>query len=166
VNGSGLADFGTRVYIETVGTALHRAILAGERLRRQGAAEFGLELSDVMVIGHLFREGPLKPSQLSARTGMATGSMTALIDRLEAAHLAARRANPRDRRSHLIDLTDLGYRAAQALFAPLATAAATVIADLSESERDVVRTALDRLADALVTDPVPGWQPEAPRAAG
>jgi MarR family transcriptional regulator, organic hydroperoxide resistance regulator len=48
--------------------------------------------------------------RLSTRVGEAVGGTSKLVDRIEAAGLCRRRANPDDRRSQIIELTPAGRR--------------------------------------------------------
>lgn len=65
------------------------AISEGQRLGR----------SDWRCLHHLVTRGPLSPSALQRALGLTSGSVTALLDRLEKRALIERRAHPSDRRA-------------------------------------------------------------------
>lgn len=64
--------------------------------------------TDLRVLVYLFSAVDVSPRDLAARLGHTTGSITALIDRLEKAGHVQRRPHPTDRRSQTLHLTDKG----------------------------------------------------------
>src|SRR6202011_883977 len=68
-------------------------------------------LSDFMVLEALLHKGPLTISEIQAKVLLASGSMTAAIDRLERKGLVIRTATPSDRRAKLLELKPEGRRA-------------------------------------------------------
>lgn len=59
------------------------------------------------MLGHM--ESPTM-KMLAHRLGVTTGTLTAMIDRLEKSGLVARCPNPDDRRSYILALTEAGAR--------------------------------------------------------
>jgi DNA-binding MarR family transcriptional regulator len=90
--------------------ALHEAIvqqirrfIAGTILRNQKIAdEVGLRLTDMQCINVLELAGPTTPGELARSTGLTTGGVTVMLDRLEKAGYLKREPNPDDRRSLLV----------------------------------------------------------------
>jgi DNA-binding MarR family transcriptional regulator len=84
-----------------------------QRNRTRFAARFGVTVADTMVISQLAGApgGRLRPGVLAEQLGLGSGTVTAMLDRLEAAGLVARVANPEDRRSSLVQLQPKGRRA-------------------------------------------------------
>src|SRR5437870_4375562 len=62
------------------------------------AEKFGLAPSDLECLGFLQLEGPLTAGRLAELTGLTTGAVTRMIDRLEAGKYVRRRDDPADRR--------------------------------------------------------------------
>src|SRR4029453_5253182 len=62
------------------------------------ADELGLNPTDHKVMSILERRGPLSAGQIPQRTGLATASVTALLDRLETRGVVRRRSDPAARR--------------------------------------------------------------------
>ena len=68
----------------------------------------GFSLSQMHAIEIFGHHGPLKMKALAEKIGITTGSLTVAIDKLEKRGVVARKANPDDRRSYVIELTDAG----------------------------------------------------------
>lgn len=85
-------------------------------LAEQSIADAGLCLTDFMTLEALLHKGPLTISQIQSKVLLASGSMTAAIDRLEKRGLVIRKLTSADRRVRVIELTAEGRRAIQASF--------------------------------------------------
>lgn len=82
-----------------------RHFIAGVILYNQRVADqLGMNLTDMQSIHLLELLGPLTPGKLAECTGLTTGGVTVMLDRLEGAGLVRRERNPADRRSVLIHL--------------------------------------------------------------
>lgn len=68
------------------------------------AEHLGLNLSDMLCIGILSVAGPISPGQLATLIGLSTGSVTALVDRLERLDLVRRERDEEDRRRIVLHL--------------------------------------------------------------
>ncbi|QGQ99104.1 MarR family transcriptional regulator [Paenibacillus psychroresistens] len=66
------------------------------------AASLGLYNNDFLSIDILHEKGPITAGELSKLTGLATGSVTTLIDRLEKNGFVRRQNDPNDRRKVII----------------------------------------------------------------
>jgi len=66
------------------------------------ARRLGVTAADQRVLGVLGRMGVATPSRLAEATGLTTGAITGIVDRLERAGFAKRMPNPDDRRSVLV----------------------------------------------------------------
>ncbi|WP_243393217.1 MarR family winged helix-turn-helix transcriptional regulator [Leptospira perolatii] len=62
----------------------------------------GINSSDMESADFLNIHGPMCAGKLAERTGLTSGAVTGMIDRLEKANLAKRVADPKDRRKVLI----------------------------------------------------------------
>jgi DNA-binding MarR family transcriptional regulator len=91
--------------------AIRHQLHAWEALRQALATHLGLGLTEYIALGHIYDEGPLTATSIGERLSLTSGSVTALINRLEAGAYAKRVANPEDRRSVLISITPAGRRA-------------------------------------------------------
>ena len=112
------------VYRQAAATLQHAAAMA----RRMG-----LGLTDLHALEHLSRE-ELTPKQLGERLFVSPGAITALLDRLENVGHLERVANPKDRRSSLLQTTRSGKEAMVAQVLPLAAEVERIAAGLSDEE--------------------------------
>ena len=124
--------------------------LADERLAAP-LAEHGLQRGWFDLLAALRRAGPpfeLNPTELMRATMLSSGGMTKRLDRLEAAGLIVRRADPDDRRGTRVRLTRRGKaRIDRALERHVANEE-RLLRRLSAEQR----RALDELLRALLAD--------------
>nr|WP_256872390.1 MarR family transcriptional regulator [Paenibacillus sp. 79R4] len=66
------------------------------------AAVLGLYNNDFLSVDILHEKGPITAGELSRLTGLTTGSVTSLIDRLEKNGFVQRQPDPHDRRKVII----------------------------------------------------------------
>ena len=94
---------------EQVWVALSRAYRAMSVAVERSVAESGLGLTDFMMLEALLHKGAMTITEIQASVLMlATGSMTAAVDRLERKGLIARRFTESDRRARVLELTGEG----------------------------------------------------------
>lgn len=109
----------------------HRAI---SLLVEHGIAEAGLCMSDFMVLEVLLHKGPLTITEIQSKVLLASGSMTAAIDRVEKKRLVVRTATAEDRRARRLELTREGRRLARSIFEKHAGELEELFSVLSENE--------------------------------
>jgi len=85
-------------------------------LAEQSIAGTGLCFTDFMVLEALLHKGPLTITEIQNKVLLASGSMTAAIDRLEKNGVVTRNFTAADRRARVIELTPEGRRLIQARF--------------------------------------------------
>lgn len=80
-----------------------RRFIAGAILFNQKVADrAGIPLTDMQCLNILELLGPVTPGKLAECTGLSTGGVTVMLDRLEKSGYARRERNPHDRRSVLV----------------------------------------------------------------
>jgi DNA-binding MarR family transcriptional regulator len=72
--------------------------------------ESGLTLPQMHTLEILGAAGDLRMTELAAKMGITTGSLTVLVDRLERGGLVVRKPHEKDRRSIRVGLTEEGAR--------------------------------------------------------
>jgi DNA-binding MarR family transcriptional regulator len=94
---------------------LHKAFRQVQILMNARCRPFGVSTVEAHLIGYCLAKGPRPISELHRVLGQNKSTLTAILDRLEARELVARRLNPSDRRSWMIDLTPDGDALARKL---------------------------------------------------
>jgi len=97
------------------------------------AEQFGLNATDWKCGDLLMRMGPLTAGQLAELTGLTTGAITGVVDRLEKAGFVRREKDPHDRRKVIIQPL---YEEAERQTASFLDAYAQVWAELYSSYSD------------------------------
>ena len=105
----------------------------------------GVNLTDMECLALIFFKGLSTPSELARYTGLTSGATTAMLDRLEKAHLIERRRNPQDRRGTLIVLTNERTQEIGAVFASGREAINRLTSSYSESELETIADYFRRL---------------------
>jgi len=94
-----------------------RQFIAGSILYNQQIADrVGLRLTDMQCINALELMGPSTPGELARFSGLTTGGVTVMLDRLERGGYLKREPNPRDRRSVLVHVNPTKVKKMQAFY--------------------------------------------------
>jgi DNA-binding MarR family transcriptional regulator len=104
------------------------------------AERLGLNITDHKAADLLTRLGPMSAGELAEHTGLTTGAVTGIIDRLEKAGFARRENDPHDRRRVIVRIAmkpELERRVNQ-LFEPLSRATAELAGAYSDRELAVI----------------------------
>jgi len=124
---------------------------ANERVRaaiEANVAEAGLDGAGFDVLLTLRRQGrgeTLTPSDLAGDMMLSTSAMTNRLDRLEKRGLIERRADPKDRRSLRVALTEEGFALADRLVVSHLALEEELLAQLSGSEREELMRLLTKV---------------------
>src|SRR6266850_4562924 len=108
-------------------------------------ANTGLCLTDFAALEALLHKGPLTISQIQEKVRLASGSMTAAVDRLEKLGLVVRKSSPSDRRARVVELTAKGKRLAASCFERHAKDLEALMSALSEEEMEQLYGSLKKL---------------------
>lgn len=90
-----------------------------DRIDAKAAAIAGVSRNDLRCL-NMLAEGAARPSVIAAELGLTTGSVTALLDRLEKANLAKRAREPKDRRGVTVLPTEHLFRTLGPLYLSVA----------------------------------------------
>jgi DNA-binding MarR family transcriptional regulator len=83
---------------------IRRSQAATDRYDEAVAEAIGLNRTDMRCLDVIQREGPVPAGRLADETGLTTGAITTVLDRLERAGFARRTRDPSDRRRVLVEL--------------------------------------------------------------
>ena len=128
--------------------AMRRASALGVLLSQAVAQKAGLNSVDLECLDLILVGGPATAGQIGKRTGLTSGAVTGLIDRLERAGFVRRIADPHDRRKVLVEVREGSMEALDAMFRPVREAMTTLLADYDDE--DIARFAefLEKASDA------------------
>jgi DNA-binding MarR family transcriptional regulator len=107
--------------------------------------ELGLSPARFSVLATLRYDGPQRIGELARREGVAQPTMTQSVQGLEAAGLVARRPDPADGRSQVIELTSAGRALVRRARARKIDWIARSLADLSPTTRAALHQAATSL---------------------
>jgi DNA-binding MarR family transcriptional regulator len=91
---------------------VRRSQAATDRYDQAVADAIGLNRTDMRCLDVISREGRVPAGRLAAETGLTTGAITTVLDRLERAGYARRVRDPDDRRRVLVELTPEAFAGA------------------------------------------------------
>lgn len=134
------------------------------------AARLDLHPTDYKTLGMLQRLGPQSAGAIARHSGLATASVTNLIDRLERKGFVRRVADAADRRRVLVEPIEDRVTAARPLFASASRSLAQLLERYSVHELAVITDFLARNAARLRSEiskleaATAGRPPEAPPA--
>src|SRR5689334_7019482 len=124
---------------------LARCYRAVSQIAERSIADVGLGLSDFAVLEALLHKGPLTITELQSKVLLASGSMTAAVDRLENRGLLVRKFSESDRRARVLVLTAEGKRLAAESFEKHARDLEALMAVLSRKEKQLLYETLKKL---------------------
>jgi MarR family transcriptional regulator, organic hydroperoxide resistance regulator len=131
-----------------------RQFIAGSILYNQQIADrVGLRLSDMQCINALELMGPSTPGELARFTGLTTGGVTVMLDRLEKGGYLKREPNPRDRRSVLVRLNPTKAKKVRAFYGEVNERMAALLDETPERELRSVVNLLSKMNASRVEGP-------------
>ena len=135
--------------MERLAEQLRDVVIASDACRRVMATALGVGISEAAALEDFFRRGLLAPSVLARHLGLASATVTALIDRLETAGLVTRHRHPTDRRGVLVGLTGPGQAAMGAMFALFTEDVDAAVQFAKPQDVAAFTAVLTRIASAL-----------------
>jgi DNA-binding MarR family transcriptional regulator len=113
-----------------------------------------ISATDLKCYSILRQTGPITAGELAERTGLTTGAITGVVDRLEQADLARRARDPNDRRRVVLELLHDPKREREigALYLPLGQKITELVAQYSAAERATILDFLTKATAALETE--------------
>ncbi|MEU2603666.1 MarR family winged helix-turn-helix transcriptional regulator [Streptomyces albus] len=135
----------TRAIYQEARTVATRQALADQAV----AARLGIGSTDLLCLGVLDHAGPLTAGRLAELTGLTTGAVTGVVDRLEQAGFARRSKDPADRRKVIIHPESAQRERTGALYSPVLDALDAWCQTHSEEELATVLDYLRSFSEAL-----------------
>jgi DNA-binding MarR family transcriptional regulator len=132
--------------VAAVEMAVRNLIANAILFNHQVAQRVGLGASDAQFMHLLQLHGPLTPGRLAELSGLTTGTVTGVLDRLEATGFVRRERDESDRRKVIVKLNEERLWSAMApLYAGQAESLAAVAGAYDGEQLEVIADFLDRL---------------------
>src|SRR6516165_4495334 len=128
-------------------TAMRDASGQGVLYSQSVAGRLGMNGTDLECLDHILR-GPVTAGRLAEVTGLTSGAITGVIDRLERLGLARRERDPEDRRKILVRALPSVSERVTPLFAPMERAAKAVLSRYGDDELALLLDFLTTASDA------------------
>jgi DNA-binding MarR family transcriptional regulator len=141
--------------VSEIGHQLRRFALHRDRWIDALCRHVGVSRTDYDALEILDEHGSLTPSELGKLLTLTSGSVTALIDRLEKHGWASRTRHSDDRRKIIITLTQNAWQIGQAELEPYLDAVDGTARQLGPDARAVIVGFLDQLIDNVAHAPRP-----------
>jgi DNA-binding MarR family transcriptional regulator len=140
-----------RQELEAALNAAMRDVSGQGVLYSQAVAErLGMNSTDLECLDHMLR-GPVTAGKLAELTGLTTGAITGVIDRLDRIGLARRESDPDDRRKTLVRALPAVWERVAPLFEPMERSAMAVLASYRDEELALLLGFLTRAREAALT---------------
>ncbi|MEN7434934.1 MarR family transcriptional regulator [Bacillus velezensis] len=140
----------TRSETEETAIQLFRKMATRTILFHQAAAQsLGLFPTDLKSADILNEAGPMTAGELGKKTGLSTGSVTALIDRLEKAGYVMRKKDPEDKRRVIIVPLTAGKANVKQLFGSLSQSTISLCRQYKEEELRLIFDFLGKATDMM-----------------
>jgi DNA-binding MarR family transcriptional regulator len=135
--------------INAAGLAARLHQNAYDRFEEAASEYFGVNRTAMRCMDVLERVGRLTPGDIATQTGLTSGAVTALLDRLEGLGYVRRVRDGADRRRIWVELTDKARQVAADVYGPLAEAVAEY-AKYSDAELRLITRYIERGSELLL----------------
>lgn len=109
------------------------------------AEKLGLSATEHKALDLLSRHGPMPAGQLAELTGLTSGAVTGMVDRLEKAEFLGRKADPNDRRKVIIEVNEKKYYQIAELFESLGQRMIRLLETYSDEDLAVIHDLFSKL---------------------
>lgn len=123
----------TRLRAE-LGVAVRELQRSVDAVDEAAATAFGVNRTDLRCLDLLLAAGELTPGALSTELGLSTGSVTAMVDRLERQGYVTRTPSPADRRKLVVRASDAAREKAAELYDPVAAGGGEILTRYSAQD--------------------------------
>ena len=131
--------------------AMRRSSAAGVLHGQAIARKVGINSSDLECLDLILLNGPSTAGDIARRTGLTSGAVTGLIDRLERLGLVERMADAHDRRKVLVRVREDKIGPIGELFSPLEKSMQAILAGYSREEIGTLLDFFERAGEVLLT---------------
>ncbi|EJL25199.1 transcriptional regulator [Caulobacter sp. AP07] len=137
-------DASRETLLARLNTAVREASAQGVLISQAVADIMGVSTTDLECLDLILLHGPRTAGDLTRATGLTSGAVTGLIDRLERAGYVARESDPNDRRRVVVRAIPENMAWLMALYDPLQAASEQLYAGYSDAELALIVGFMDR----------------------
>jgi DNA-binding MarR family transcriptional regulator len=134
-----------RKNIDSVLRSLRRVNIQGSFLGQTVAVRFGLSESDIETLEELIDMGATTAGKLSEVTGLTSGAVTRVIDRLEQAGYVRRVPDPTDRRRVIVEVIPENVANIQVTLDRVETKGAEEMSEYSDAQLALIKDFLEKM---------------------
>ena len=127
--------------------AAPRVVAEGLNFQLEVANQLGLSLTDLRYLQTISAIAPATPGEISVQTGLTSGAVTRMVDRLEQAGFVRRTRDTADRRSVVVVPDEAAARRVSALYTGMASAWTEVLANYTEEQLRVILDLFQRMGE-------------------
>lgn len=132
--------------IAALSAAMREVSGLGVLFSQAAAGRLGVGSTDLECMGYLV-DGPKTAGELAEATGLTTGAITGVIDRLERAGFARRERDADDRRRVMVRLTAEAARRSAPIFGPMERATVEALASYRDDQLALLLDFVTRTRD-------------------
>lgn len=143
--------------MSTPADALRRLIAQAVATHEAVAVSLGINPTDLRCVQLVAGEPGITPSRLAELSGLTTGAITGVLDRLERAGFVVRASDPADRRRTLVHLAADRADELAGQYEPLIARAVEASSGWSPEARDNLARYLDDVGQALAAEAAELW---------
>jgi DNA-binding MarR family transcriptional regulator len=127
--------------------AAPRVVAEGLNFHMEVANQLGLSLTDLRYLQTISAIAPATAGDIAARTGLTSGAVTRMVDRLEQAGFVHRSRDATDRRSVVVVPDEEAAARVASMYGGMAAAWTEVLAHYSEDELTVILDLFQRMGE-------------------
>lgn len=150
MSGHAEGTLGDKDVLQRITQGLRRVDVGTYALRIRLAEKLGIGTIDINAMAFVGEVDGMTPKALGQLLNITTGSVTAMVDRLESKGFMVRKPNPADRRSVFLHLSPAGTHAMQWATEHFAEAAAAVLEGASQERVTDVAGFLEGIGQRLL----------------
>lgn len=133
-----------------ISAAAQRTATDGVVMHQAVADRLGLHVTDLRCLNMLRLDGPATPGDLAARTGLTTGAITRMIDRLVASGYAHRDHDSTDRRRVIVSAVPARIAEIAPLYEGVAASWAALMAEYTDDQLTMILDLFNRFHETSV----------------
>ncbi|MDR9780832.1 MarR family winged helix-turn-helix transcriptional regulator [Rhizobium redzepovicii] len=134
--------------VAAVMASMRRASAMGVLISNTVAAKVGVSPVDLECLDYIVEHGEVTAGQISTRSGLTTGAVTGLIDRLEKAGFVKRKPSESDRRKVFVVAERESISRIEAFYEPVVEAMQKTVSAYTPAELDLIARFLDQASSA------------------